>query len=97
MSWIWIEAAVVVVLIAAVSTNKGKGNRSSGDRGAARVYHPHYVSLDDYECPRCGSRFRKDTMTCPVCGMQFTSSVTDEKEFEEEEDEELFWDDEEGW
>ncbi len=42
------------------------------------------MDLDEYQCPNCKARFRKNAMTCPKCGTQFTGTTVDDEEFIEE-------------
>ena len=91
----------IILLIFAVTVFETKRKRSGGatvltEKAKARVYHPHLMTLDDYECTICGRRFRRDQMTCPHCGARFSAAETDEEEFDEEEDEWEAWDEEDG-
>ena len=61
-----------------------------------RVRIPHLIEDDEYRCNTCGARFRKDIRKCPSCGVLFTGTVTDESEYEDEEEEMEAWDEEEG-
>ncbi len=49
-----------------------------------RIDHLHYIDLDEYECPACGVRFRKNTMVCPKCGTRFDSRTEEDDAFIEE-------------
>ncbi len=61
-----------------------------------RIEHPHYSDDTDYECSVCGSRFDRESGTCPHCGAVFNSMEVDTEEYDEEEDEEDAWDEEDG-
>ena len=58
--------------------------------------YEEYIDDDDYECSVCHRRFRRGGMVCPYCGARFSGRVTDEAEFDEEEDELEAWDEEDG-
>ena len=88
---IWIILGVII--LGALFGGRSKGNRPAG--GPVRIDRPHAVDPEDYECSACHRRFRKAVMVCPYCGARFTGRVTDEREFEEEEDELEAWDEEE--
>ena len=95
----WIILAVLAVLLFA--TGKPKNNeKSSGRTGnsSSRIDHRHYIDPDEYECPKCHVRFKKNTMVCPKCGTRFTGTREDMTAFDEELEEELDMDewDEEG-
>ena len=79
----WIVIGLLAVLLLS-SGNKKTGSNSSGKKNDKRIDHLHYMDLDEYQCPNCKARFRKNVMTCPKCGMQFTGTVTDDEEFIEE-------------
>ena len=79
----WIVIGLLAVLLLS-SGNKKTGKSSSGRKNDKRIDHLHYMDLDEYQCPNCKARFRKNVMTCPKCGMQFTGTVTDDEEFIEE-------------
>ena len=53
------------------------------------IRHTHFFDPDDYECSRCGRRFREKRPACPHCG----APMTGEKEKEDwvDELEELSW------
>ena len=86
-TWIWIVLGLVA-LAALASSGKSKMNAGGGPAGAGktdrRIDHLHYIDLDEYECPKCGARFRKNVMVCPKCGAGFSGTVEDEDEFIEE-------------
>ena len=79
----WIVIGLLAVLLLS-SGNKKTGKSSSSRKNDKRIDHLHYMDLDEYQCPNCKARFRKNVMTCPKCGMQFTGTVTDDEEFIEE-------------
>lgn len=54
------------------------------ERRCVRLYHPHYTSIDEYECGACGHRFRSDSPVCPFCGAVFSRTETDDGEYREE-------------
>ena len=91
MSWIWIVMIILLILLAGT----GK-SRKSGKQETRRIDHPHVIDDDDYECPFCHRKFRKNVMTCPYCKARFTGRVEDDEEFMEEEDELEAWDEEDG-
>ena len=96
MSFIWWIMGAVVLLALLSGGNKNSGKRSGSSRGPTRIDRPHVIDPDDYECSACHRRFRKNQMVCPHCGARFTGRVTDEEEFDEEEDEWEAWDEEDG-
>lgn len=63
---------------------------------ATLIFHPHYISDNEYECSACGERFGHREYRCPECGARFTDFEKDEEEWEEEFDEECDMD-EEDW
>ena len=79
----WIVIGLLAVLLLS-SGNKKTGKSSSRRKNDKRIDHLHYMDLDEYQCPNCGARFRKNIMICPKCGTQFTGTVTDDEEFIEE-------------
>ena len=92
---IWIVLGVIV--LAALSGSKGKGNKPAGSKGHPfRIDHPHVISDDESECSVCGKRLRGESSVCPSCGTQFACCKEDYGEFDEEEDELEAWDEEEG-
>ena len=69
----WIILAVLAVLLLATGKTKNNGKSQGGTKGtASRIDHRHYLDPDEYECPRCGAKFRSNTMQCPNCGTRFT-------------------------
>lgn len=89
MSWIWwiIGGAVLLGLLSGGNKNS---RRSGSSGGPVRIDHPHYIDVDEYECSRCGAKFRKNSMTCPKCGARFRGTKEDDDEFIEEM---VLWDD----
>ena len=71
--------------------------RSRFGRFITRIYYPHVIDADEYECSVCGGRFKKDMMICPYCGVRFNHTETDEDEFDDEEAELEEWDEEDGY
>ena len=61
-----------------------------------RIRIPHLIEDDEYRCNSCGARFWQDTRICPSCGVVFTGTVTDDEEYEDEEEEMEAWDEEDG-
>ena len=92
--WIGVVILALIVLDALFPGKKGAGK--TYERPRTRIYHPHVVEEDDYECGICGYRFSKADSSCPHCGVRFNCAVTDEEEYDEEEDE-LEDMEEEGW
>ena len=88
----WWVAGIILVLLIIASASGKDSETSSSDKATIRIDHPHYVSEDEYECPACGTRFRKESMVCPHCGLRFTGTRTDGREFDDEFDEELWMD-----
>ncbi len=89
-SWIWAVLGFLAVLLLGNAGKSRKKDDQSAD--ARRIDHPHYMDPDEYECPECGARFRKNVMTCPKCGKQFAGTREDDGEFLEEMD---FWEEDE--
>ena len=87
---IWIVIGLVLLALLC------GGKKDTGKKGPTRIDHPHVVDPDDYECSVCHRRFRKVQMVCPYCGARFGGRVTDEEEFDEEEEELEAWDEEDG-
>ena len=104
MSWVVILIIAAVGIAAAVAdARKTSGSGSSGSHsvgsGGSRktgtlIEHPHYCADSDYECSECGERFEDEADICPYCGVVFTDTDTDRREYdaEEEEDEDDWWD-----
>ena len=95
----WIIVAVLAVLLLATGRTKNNG-KSSGRTGnsTSRIDHLHYIDLDEYECPKCHTTFKRNVMVCPNCGTRFTGTREDMTAFDEELEEELDmdeWDEEE--
>ena len=87
----WI--VVIAVIVAGIS---GGRKKNAVSKGPIRIDRPHVIDPDDYECSVCHRRFRKEQMVCPYCGARFSGRVTDEEEFDEEEEELEAWDEEDG-
>ena len=94
MTAVWIVAGIVFLLV--LFSGGKKGDRKTASGGPKRIDRPHVIDPEDYECSACRRRFREDVMVCPYCGARFTGRVTDEEEWDEEEDELEAWDEEEG-
>ncbi len=90
---IWI---IIGVLVLAALFGGGKKAADSRGEGPYRIDRPHAVDPDDYECSACHGRFRDNVMACPYCGARFLKRVTDDTEYEDEEDELEAWDEEDG-
>ena len=90
--YILIVLAVLSFLAGLVSGKAGEKTSASG-KGITQVYHPHYISDDEYECGVCGARFEKELGVCPQCGARFNRSETDEEEYDDELEDELEMDD----
>ena len=88
----WIILGLLAVLLLA-SSGKQKKNAGGGSAGAEktdkRIDHLHYIDQDEYECPKCGARFRKNIMVCPKCGARFSGRVENMAEYDDELEEEL--------
>lgn len=83
---VWIALGLLALVLFASSGNSKKnagGSAGAGEKDK-RIDHLHYIDLDEYECPKCGARFRKNVMVCPKCGAKFSGTVKDEDEFIEE-------------
>ena len=98
---VWIALGLMALVLLASSgkskTNTGKRSASAG-KNDKRIDHLHYTELDEYECPKCGARFRKNVMVCPKCGASFTGTTENMEAYDEELEEELDmdeWDEEE--
>ena len=91
---IWIILAMLAILLFAAggTKNNGKSSDKTGS-SASRIDHLHYIDRDEYECPKCHARFRKNTMVCPKCGLRFTGTREDTTAYDDELEEELDMDD----
>ena len=96
--WVVIGLLAVALLMSSGkskrSTSRGSANTGKNDK---RIDHLHYTDQDEYECPKCGTRFRKNVMVCPKCGARFTGTTEDMEAYDEELEEELDmdeWDEE---
>lgn len=92
-----IGAVVVLFIVGAVVDGKNRTRPANAERPRTRIDHPHILTPDIYECSICGTRFSRDEMTCPHCGVRFNGRKEDYEEFDEEEDELAAWEEEEGW
>ena len=92
---LWVAGAVLVLLVIGSVFGKNK-KPSSSEKNRTRIDHPHYISEDEHECPACGARFRKASMVCPHCGIRFTGTRTDDSEYDDELEEELWMDEMDG-
>ena len=88
---VWI-AQGLMALVLLMSSGKSKKSAGGAGKNDKRVDHLHYIDLDEYECPKCGARFRKNVMLCPKCGARFSGTVEDEDAFIEEM---VLWDEDE--
>ena len=79
--WIFLIASALLLIAALSGNNQPK---KAGGGKTSRIEKLHYMDLDEYQCPNCKARFRKNVMTCPKCGMQFTGTTVDDEEFIEE-------------
>ena len=94
---LWIGVGVLaLIVLSALLPGKKKGSAGISEKPRTRIYHPHVIEDDDYECGICGYRFGEKVSSCPHCGVRFNCTVTDEEEYDEEEDE-LEDMEEEGW
>ena len=80
MLWILGALALLFVLLAA-SGKTGKTGKTGGARGGQAgqkgqephwIFHNHPLDPDEYECSRCGAKFRKMSPACPACGARLT-------------------------
>ena len=92
MSAVWIVIGLVLFL-ALFSGKKREDGKSAG--GPVRIDRPHAIDPEDSECSVCHRRFGRKAPVCPYCGVRFVKAMTDEEEWEEEEDELVAWDEEE--
>ena len=90
--WIFFIGSAVLVVAAATGNKKSeKKNRATKNKQPVkRIDHLHYVDVDEYECPKCGAKFKKNVMVCPQCRVRFEGAVEDDEEFIEEM---VLWDD----
>ena len=65
--WVYLGLTALVV-IAALTGNVKKQPKNGEGNTFRRIDRLHYLDPDEYECPRCGAKFRKNVMTCPRCG-----------------------------
>lgn len=86
-TWFWIILGVLAVALLGASGKKAQGKENADNR---RIDHLHYIELDEYECPKCHARFRRNVMACPKCGARFSGTKEDDEEFIEEM---VLWDD----
>ena len=89
--WIFGISAVLAVVITIlrkkdILPEKQQQPKRAAGSGHPRISHPHLLSEDNYECPVCGRRFTKNTMSCPYCHACFTGTREDEDEFLDEEE-----------
>ena len=87
--WFFLGVTALLV-IAALTGNVKPAKKDNTENSTKRIDHLHYIDLDEYECPECGAKFRKNVMVCPQCEVRFTGKVEDDEEFEEEM---IIWDD----
>ena len=85
--WIFFIGSAFLVILAVSGNQKPAQNKG---QNTTRIDHPHYIDLDDHQCPKCGARFRENVMACPKCGARFTGTKEDDEEFIEEME---LWDD----
>ena len=88
--WVFIIVPAFIFIASLFSPSKNSQPKDGTLKHRTRIDHPHYMSLDEYECTVCGRRFGRNTMVCPHCGVRFTRTETDEDEFD---DEYVFWED----
>ncbi len=50
------------------------------------IKHTHLFDPDEYECSRCGKRFRRKTAACPNCGIFLRREKDDLGWIDEEEE-----------
>ena len=93
-TWFWIILAVLAILVFATGkTKQGNGKNSGTQDSMRRIDHLHYMDRDEYECPKCHTRFKKNTMVCPNCGTRFTGTQKNMTAYDDELEEELDMDD----
>lgn len=95
--WVIGGVAAIALLSSLAGGKNGTRRAAPAERPRTRIDHPHVLSPDEYECAICGTRFGKDVMACPHCGVRFNEKKTDYEEFDDEEDEVAAWEEEEGW
>ena len=83
-TWGWIVLGVLAVLLLSSSGKQKTKPESETGKSSKRIDHLHYIDPDEYECPKCGARFRENAMACPECGEKFSGKTEDEDEFIEE-------------
>ena len=93
MSAVWIVVGLVLFLV--LLSGRKREDGKSGAGGPVRIDRPHAIDPEDSECSVCHRRFGRKAPVCPYCGARFVKAVTDEEEWEEEEDELEAWDEEE--
>lgn len=86
---LWIFLIGSGLLLIGAVLGKTAPSQPSGT-GTKRINHLHYIDVDEYECPKCGARFKKNLMTCPRCSTKFTGTKDNEDQFIEEM---VLWDD----
>ena len=96
MSYIWWIVGGVIALSLLSGGSRSRGGRSGSSGRPVRIYRPHVMEENEYECSVCHRRFTKSVMVCPHCGARFAGRVTDGEEFDEEEEELEAWDEEDG-
>ena len=95
-TFFWVCGGVLVICLAASLSGKGKGKKPEPrERPRTRIDIPHYFEAEEYVCTVCGKRFYSGAMTCPHCGVRFNRVKTDNRAFDEEEDEWEAWEEEE--
>ena len=91
---IWPVVVLILLLIFAAGSGKKQPKQKNGTAGTGkavpRIDRPHYIDLDDHECPKCGARFRENVTVCHRCGAKLSGTTEDEDEFVEEM---VLWDD----
>ena len=77
MLWILGALALLFVLLAASGKTGKTGGACGGPAGRKDpephwIFHNHPLDPDEYECSRCGAKFRKMSPACPACGARLT-------------------------